>query len=585
LAEIRAFLAEVPILAGCTPGMREELVEGVRLLAVEAGTYLFHQGDPPDDLYIVYTGRLAIVLDGDPPRVARIVGRGAAIGELGVFTGAPRSASVRAVRDTEVLVLPGKNVIRAMESVPGFAFAVARVLSGALQRSGGLQPGPPEAPATIAVASLEPGLASSDLAVALAEAMDAVAPTARMDPPEHPGHTGAARLLDRLEADHTHVVMDAGFLHGDERDESWPRFCLRQADRIVLATAGGPIPEWVCTRPDRLVGRDLAIVGAPRAPALEPWLTALRPRARHPVRAYHRSSTIDRMARRLAGRSVGLALSGGGARAFVHLGVLLALHEAGIPVDRVGGTSMGAFIGAQVAMGRHPEQMVETCRRVWVDRRQLDDYTVPRVSLIRARKIRATLERLYGGRSIEELDRDFFAISADLLGAGTVVHRQGPVFAAVGASMSLPVLAPPVVSDGRLLIDGGVLNNLPVDVMVETGEGPVIGVDARGRRPAPLPTTRRARTGSRLTAGVRTWVHGSDVPLPHMLELIGAAMTLCSWRTSEEHAEQADLLIAPRMDEIDMFQFDALDDLVERGRRATLEALEQSPGALGSALP
>ena len=183
------------------------------------------------------------------------------------------------------------------------------------------------------------------------------------------------------------------------------------------------------------------------------------------------------------GRSPGVVLSGGGARGLAHIGVLDVLIDADVKVDRVGGTSIGALVGSLIASGREPRDVTRVCRAELVERHPFRDYTMPRTSLIRARRAAAMLERLFGDAHLEDLALDNFCVSADLSTAEIVVHRRGAVVDAVGASMSLPGLAPPVRRDGRLLVDGGVLNNLPVDVMAATGEGPVIAVDVMARLP------------------------------------------------------------------------------------------------------
>ena len=166
-------------------------------------------------------------------------------------------------------------------------------------------------------------------------------------------------------------------------------------------------------------------------------------------------------ARRLVGRSVGLVLSGGGARAFAHLGVIEELVEAGIKIDRVGAVSLGSVVGAGFAAGRSPAEISELFRAGFLDVNPTGDYTIPVFSMIRGARTRSLLEGYLGERRIEELHRRFFCVSCDLVGREAVVHRVGRMRDAVLASLSIPGVFPPVVTpDGRLLVDGGVLDNL-----------------------------------------------------------------------------------------------------------------------------
>jgi NTE family protein len=144
------------------------------------------------------------------------------------------------------------------------------------------------------------------------------------------------------------------------------------------------------------------------APALKRWLDALEPRAQHVLEPGERlQESVARAARRLVGRSVGVVLSGGGARALAHIGALRELLAAGIAIDRVGGCDTGAFIGAMLAIGMDPEEIDARCYEEWVRRSPLSDYRIPRTSLLRGERVRALLERNLPG-TIEELPREFF---------------------------------------------------------------------------------------------------------------------------------------------------------------------------------
>ncbi len=193
-----------------------------------------------------------------------------------------------------------------------------------------------------------------------------------------------------------------------------------------------------------------------------------------------RDEGIMRAARRLSGRAVGLVLSGGGARAFAHLGALEVLLGAGMEVDRVGGVSMGAFIGGLLAAGHDSAAIDACCYEEWVRRNPINDYTIPRAGLIRGRKAQMMLERVFGETRLEELSRSFYCASVNLRGNELVVHRDGLLFEAVGASISLPLIAPPIRQGRSLLIDGSLLDNLPLAPMSSTGEGPVLAIDVKG---------------------------------------------------------------------------------------------------------
>jgi predicted acylesterase/phospholipase RssA len=204
------------------------------------------------------------------------------------------------------------------------------------------------------------------------------------------------------------------------------------------------------------------------------------------------------------------------------------------------------------AQGRDAGEMRERCEQEFVRRSPFNDYTLPRFSLIRSRKATAMLERVFGDELVETLERPLFTVSADLLSSLVVVHRRGRIADAVGASMSIPGVSPPVVRGGRLLVDGGVLNNLPVDHMAETAEGPVLAVDVI-RRLEDLEDSRPA--------------------LPSIAETLARASVLGSVERAERNRALALVLVTPEVQAIGLRDWSALDRAVEAGRRATTEAL------------
>lgn len=218
------------------------------------------------------------------------------------------------------------------------------------------------------------------------------------------------------------------------------------------------------------------------------------------------------------------------------------------------------------------------CRRYFIDSRPLSDYTIPRTALLQGRKLRTSLREGLGSVSIETLPLDFFCISADLIGADAMVHRSGTLWRAVLASLSIPGLLPPVSMDGRLLVDGGVLNNLPIDVMADTDEGPVIAVDVMrefaGESARRSPRFRRRGVRRSVTAAEAS----SETRLPPVAETLTRATVLSSWRQAEANRGRAALVISVPTDRTGLLAFDRLDDLVDAGRRAAERAIESSGG-------
>jgi predicted acylesterase/phospholipase RssA len=297
-------------------------------------------------------------------------------------------------------------------------------------------------------------------------------------------------------------------------------------------------------------GCDVAFLSSGAARSLGTWRDSVRPRAHHVVPDGDEQAA-GRVARRLTGRSLGLVLSGGGARAYAHIGVIEVLAREGIEIDRVGGTSMGAFIGAMVAMGMEPAQMVETVQREVAQRHAFSDYTVPRHALIRARRAETMFRRVLGLLTVEELPRPLFTIAADLLTGEMVVFDEGLLWEAVGASMAVPGLAPPLARRSTLLIDGGILNNLPIDVMAAREPGPVVAVDVMHKFAPP----------------------DGSAALPTILEVLSRATVLGSIQRADANRALARVVISPDVHDLSLRDFRNIEPAVEAGRRAAEEAL------------
>ena len=189
---------------------------------------------------------------------------------------------------------------------------------------------------------------------------------------------------------------------------------------------------------------------------------------------------------------------------------------------------MGALVGALFATGLGPDEIEAKLRAELVERNPMNDYTIPLAALVRGRKAEAMLLRLFGDLQIEELEREFFCVSSDLVTSELVVHRRGPLYEAVGASFCLPGIGPPVAAGDRLLVDGGVLDNLPGRDDGGAGRGARV---RRGRleplRAAVAPAGGTGRPGLRGSPrALRRAIIGWDTPLPSFGETL--TRTSCS---------------------------------------------------------
>jgi NTE family protein len=575
------FLGQVPLFAGLEPALREGLSLRAAAVRLRAGDWLFREGEPGEAMYVVRAGRLEVV-DETAGAVIRELGRGDALGELALLTAAPRSASARAARATDLLVVQRRDFEDLLERTPALARALNRTLGEQLRATRAPASTSRPRPTTVALVGLDDRVPVADLAHDLCGALrrhlvpvlldghEAAAPAPGVEPA-----TTYAPMLDRAEAEHDLVLLHGGSI---TTAGPWTEFCLQQADRILAVTSGAR-PDDALYERSELRGCELVAYDVrPGLGALAQTAALLEPIESHLVRETERHSDLCRVARRLSGHAVGIALSGGGARAFSHIGVLEELTAAGVTIDRVIGVSMGSFVGALFAMGLDADEIEARCFEEWVQRRPLSDYTLPRHGLIRGERVRAMLQRTFGQVAIEELPVSFMCGCGELRSRQLVVSRFGPLWEAIGFSMNLPIIAPPQVRGGQLFIDGSLVDNLPVQAMADLGEGPIIAVDVKASFERPVPDGRR---GVELTAVAPPAEPRSAAERPPSLgETLTRVLLLGSENTANTAQRYADLIIKPRADGVGLLEFHQLDAAREAGRAAAREALADTSAPL-----
>lgn len=487
-----AFLATVPFFAALDEAARFQLARQFEPVHVAAGEVIIAQGEMGDGLFLVVSGRLRVsVTVRGTERILHDLGRGSAVGEISLLSDHPRSATVRAVRDSELLLLRAPAFRSLAERSPAVLAAMARLLIGRLLAVDRPQEVPAGSHAIAVAAAGKSADAVTFVAERLAAQLSRAGPAFRVDSavvarhlgpdaaqPE-PGDPGRAELigwLHAVERSNHNVVYQA-----DAGDTAWTRLCLSQSDVVLLAAdasddpSPGPVEARALTMDSLRCELVLVEPGKPSATAK--WLK------HRPVAAFHhvcggRQQDVARLARLVTGTGCGLVLGGGGPRGFAHLGVLRALEEAGVPIDAVGGTSVGALMGALCALGMDHEERVERAVTALTRSGRLVTPTLPLVALSSGRRVERLLAEHLGPASIEDLPLGFFCVSASLTRAEEVIHDRGPLWPAVRASISLPGIFPPVYAAGDLLVDGAALNDLPVGVMRDrVGSGCVIAVD------------------------------------------------------------------------------------------------------------
>jgi predicted acylesterase/phospholipase RssA len=575
----------------------EELVPKVEWVALSSGETLFRQGDAADASYLVISGRLRVVAEeGAAQRVLNEVGPGESVGEMALLTDDDRSATVYAVRDAQLARLDEATFRRFVERHPA---AMKRITEFVVRRLRDQSRGwAPERArlSTFAVVPAGPGTPVASFAAGLASALAAHAPASHVNrlrveaalgraragelPDEDPDALRLVQWMNEHEAAHRYVVYEA-----DPRWTGWSERVLRHADHVlVIADAHGDpgLGENERRLRERATGgrapaQSLVLLwkaGGSGPRETRRWLVGRDVAGHHHVRAGERGD-LARLARVLTGNAVGLVLGGGGARGFAHIGVLRALAESAVPIDLVGGTSIGAIVAGLVARGLGPDEIDLLARKQFSS---LFDPTLPVVSLLAGRRIGKRIEDSLGSVQIEDLAIPFFCVSTNLTQALEVVHRRGPLARAVRASISLPGILPPVTSDGDLLVDGGLTNNLPIDVMRESvAGGRVVAVDVSAEVDLPAGDEAGYEVSGWRILGQRLHPFRPSPPPPYILNLLTRSSLVASIIAErEKHARAAaSLYLKIPAEDVKLLAFDAIEEVAARGYESTRDAIER----------
>uniref|UniRef100_A0A673JUZ6 lysophospholipase n=1 Tax=Sinocyclocheilus rhinocerous TaxID=307959 RepID=A0A673JUZ6_9TELE len=591
-------------------------------MALEAGRAVYRQGDKSDSTFIVLSGRLRSVImkDDGKKELAGEYGRGDLIGVVEALSHLNRATTVHAVRDSELAKLPegalnsikrkypqvvtrlihllGQKILGNMQQVNG-------PLSGVLgfhTPSSKWDAGNPAANlSTVAILPVSEEVPLTAFTLELQHALSAIGPTLLLTSDIIRQHLGVAALdsvheyrlsswLGQQEDIHRIVLYQS-----DSSLTPWTQRCIRQADCIIIVGVGEQEPtvgelERMLESSAVRAQKQLVLLhredGPPPRGTAE-WLNMRSWISRHlhlscPHRVFSRRSLpklremyqrvfekppdrhsgFSRLARILTGNAIALVLGGGGARGCSQVGIIRALSEAGIPVDLIGGTSIGSLIGALYAEERSVSRMTVRARQ-WA---MITDLTYPVTSMFTGASFNSSISGIFQDKQIEDLWISYFNITTDITASSMRVHTDGSLWRYVRASMSLSGYLPPLCDpkDGHLLMDGGYINNLPADTARSMGAKLVIAVDVGSQDETDL-----TNYGDSLSGWWLLWKRlnplSEKVKVLNMAEIQTRLAYVCSVRQLEmvKDSDYCEYLRPPidRYGTLDFGKFDEIADV------------------------
>ncbi len=572
LSDVGELLRRSAMFGHMEAAAHEALAHELIWLGLPGGRPLFKPGEPADALYLLKSGSLGVFEDGQPEDSAplvHLIAAGEVVGAVSLLGGEQRSRTVRALRDSELLRLDRGAFDALLERFPRAMLGIGRrTIEWLQQRHRGDQS--PGLPRTFTILPHDPGVPARVLAMQLAQSLEVHGSCSIID-----ARQGSGRSGDWF-AEHESRQRFVIYLDTDG-DALWRQRCIRQADVLLLPTLAArpaePWPEADLLEPRRSGhrARHLLLLHAGHQVSLgaaQRWRAHFSGELKH----HHvcQRDDVARVARLVSGHGRGLVLAGGGARGLAHLGMLRALHEAGHRFDAVGGTSIGAIIGAGIACGWALDTITDTLRRGFVEGRPLSDWTLPLVAMTRGRRASSMLRHAFGALEIEDLPLPYFCVSTQLSGGGMAVHRQGSLWLWLRASSAIPGVLPPVLQQGRVYVDGALVDNLPTDVMAAEGVAHITALDIRADI-ALLTTAEESFTPAlwRLLLQRR-----QPVLRPGLVSTLVRAGMVNGETASAARRERADLLITPPLEHIGMLDWKDWERAIEAGYRYTVDLLE-----------
>jgi len=480
------------------PSAFSELVEEVEWRSLCSGEVLYRQDDPGDSVYIVLAGRMrASVKERDgKQRLVNEMTAGETVGEVALLTKSQRAATLIAARDTVLARLSSAAFEKLTDRYPRIMLQIARLIALRLRNQWSDKKNPHNRGATFVIVPVHHDFDVDQFVSSLFETLKFTGSTACFsaeevdvalgqkgisnEPCTSAKSTQIAQWFHEQEERYQNIILIA-----DGPWSSWSERAIRQADHVLLV-ADSEASVDLGSREKKInalwdfsshLKQSLVLLHPAETEEIKGTEQWLKPRRLNGFYHVKSGSAEDfaRLARILTGQANALVLGGGGARGYAHIGVIRALEENGVPIDMVCGTSIGAIIAAGVASQYDSKKISAICTQYF---QSFFDYTLPVISLIRGRKIEQNLQAALGDSRIEDLPLPYFCISTNLTRAEQVIHNKGSLRYAIRASMSLPAMVPPVFQSGDLLVDGGVLNNLPIDVMHNLcSGGNIIAVD------------------------------------------------------------------------------------------------------------
>ncbi len=575
--DLASFLGSSPVFSDLKPDQLTYLAGLVRQERFPAGSVILCQGAKSDAVYFVRSGQLAVRIQrggqsGGYRETVAYLNPPDLFGELSFLTGKACVADVEVVVDADIVILPREAVPQIPGERESLLRSLTRVIATRLQDTvtGGAKVR--EAPVVLLINSRNwpaPHSFSWEFGRSLAEqtgqktllvnlgadeekAIHDVSPlfavvSVATQPTGEMLRTDLARLLTEWKRNFQNVILNSLGKDGAQAVESTSQF----ANWIgFLLGPGDPVPNDL--GPHRFVvqtaeGAQIATLSGNRQLILHAEQSESEHRAGRAVLPKF-LRTAESLARCVSGQQVGLALGGGAAWGWAHVGVLRVLRDAGLPIDVISGCSMGSVIGAFYGAGFDIDQLTEIAEYWRTRTRRFINKRIWRLHLLNEGVLEKAFRQYFHDRELNQVEVPYWANAVDIRTGKEYTIQSGTLVACLRASIALPGLLPPSAREPHLLVDAGIMNPVPVELIRKMGCHFAIGVNAM--------------------AALESQPVGDKYP-SNALDVMHRCMFLMGHEIGQARAEKiANVLFTPSLGNITMLQFSRSPEIIECGRRA-----------------
>lgn len=557
----------------------EHLLSVAKIVELEAGQYIFQQGETGQAFYIVLSGRFrALQNSADGIYILGDISAGEPIGEFSLFTREQHSAAVVALRKSTVLCIEDNEYLALIKEFPKFAITLTKFVIERLRRNA-QQKKIDAAPKNIAIINLQPDNDVSAYTSSIQQQLQQMGLEIKI-------YNHLSITEDNYPAAFDNMDKQTGlnFLVCDTESLEWAKQSIAYCDLVFVATDFNADPDLY--EIEKLLG-----LYAPNVMNKRIYLLLLhQPNAAMPEHTKkwfknrifdlhlhireNNAADIRRFCRIATHQAIGLVLGGGGARGFAHVGVIKALMEAGVEFDFVGGTSAGAVYGSAITHSDfNIKKVIQLCKLAAERKLTSNDFTLPFVSLLSGKKMQRFLKDIFSNYHLEDLWVNTFCVSTNFSNASLVVHERGLISQQVEASIAIPGVFPPVIINNQLHIDGGVIDNLPVEAMYKKPVRHIIAVS--------------------LSAEVNSQINLNELPsawqmfwnkitsrksfqLPGLSSILVNSITINSRHRQETSKPQVSLYIELNLKEFQFLDWVNWQQILQKGYEQTQQQLKET---------